>query len=605
MSRSTPDTDAARHANRPAAKGPGNRAASSATLVDFLGHVDVLAGVPTELREELAADAVPVELSAGEWLFRAGDPGSSAYVVRTGRLEVIAESGVVIGEVKRGGVIGELALLREEARAASVRARRDTELFELNGETFVRLLREVPEFAVSLTRELAGQLAATRPIAPPRASPVTIAVVALDSGAPARQVTARLAEGLSRYGSLAHLDDSDADRPSGDLPAILESAERAHDRVLLEGHGHLPDDPWNGFCLREADLVVGIGSGRPDTAWLGHAAELQGCELLVAGGLLPEDILGYVRSRVRSTSGRALPSCSRPPTRSRADLPAGRWDWCSRVAEPGHSRTSASSRCSATRACASTASRASAWGASWPERWRWVSSWKSIYERFVRHFVAENPSNDYTLPAVAVLRGRKTQRILEEVMGETHIDQLPKSFFCLSCDLVARKPVVHRTGLLREAIYASLAIPGVFPPVAPGDGRLLVDGGVLDNLPVETMSRAHEGPVIASDVTAHDGRWAQSRRSGPAKLNRLMVRALTGTNQVLPRLGETLLRTFTLGSADTHAAARAHADLVVVPPVGGVGLMDWKQLPQLREAGRAAARAVLEESPETVAAWTA
>jgi CRP-like cAMP-binding protein len=51
---------------------------------------------------------------------------------------VIAESGVVIGEVKRGGVIGELALLREEARAASVRARRDTELFELNGETFAR-----------------------------------------------------------------------------------------------------------------------------------------------------------------------------------------------------------------------------------------------------------------------------------------------------------------------------------------------------------------------------------------------------------------------------------------------------------------------------------
>jgi predicted acylesterase/phospholipase RssA len=230
---------------------------------------------------------------------------------------------------------------------------------------------------------------------------------------------------------------------------------------------------------------------------------------------------------------------------------------------------------------------------------------EAIYDRFVQHFVAENPSNDYTLPAVAVLRGHKTQRILKEVMGETHIDQLPKSFFCLSCDLVARKPVVHRTGLLREAIYASLAIPGVFPPVAPGDGRLLVDGGVLDNLPVETMSRAQEGPVIASDVTAHDGRWAQARRSGPARLNRFVVRALTGTDQVLPRLGETLLRTFTLGSADTAAAALAHADLVVVPPVGGVGLMDWKQLPRLREAGRSAARAVLEESPDAVAAWTA
>jgi NTE family protein len=220
----------------------------------------------------------------------------------------------------------------------------------------------------------------------------------------------------------------------------------------------------------------------------------------------------------------------------------------------------------------------------------------AIYERLVRHFVDENPSNDYTIPAIAVLRGRKAQRVLEEVMGDIHIEQLPASFFCLSCDLVGRVPVVHRTGLLRDALYASLAIPGVFPPVLPGDGRLLVDGGVLDNLPVKTMSGALEGPVVASDVTARDGRWAQARRPGIQKLARPLRRALTGSSEALPRLGETLFRTFTLGSADTAAAARAHADLVVVPQVEGVGLMDWKQLDRLREAGRVAARSALDAS---------
>jgi hypothetical protein len=44
--------------------------------VDFLGHVDVLAGVPAELREELAAGADPIELSAGEWLFRPATRGA-------------------------------------------------------------------------------------------------------------------------------------------------------------------------------------------------------------------------------------------------------------------------------------------------------------------------------------------------------------------------------------------------------------------------------------------------------------------------------------------------------------------------------------------------
>ena len=580
-----------------------NGAFPAVTVADFLRHVRVLDGVPTDLRNELAAEAIPVELRAGEWLFRAGDPGSSAYLVRTGRLEVVSESGVVIGEVKRGDVIGELALLREGARAASVRARRDSELLELRGETFTRLLGDAPEFAVSLTRELAGQLAATRPAAPPPTAPVTIAVVALDAGAPAAQVTAELVAGLGRHGSLAHLGNADADGLANDLPAMLGRAERAKDRVLLEGRGHLPGDPWNDFCLREADLVVAVSSGQPEPAWLARAADLRGCELLVAGRRLPDDVVAAFQPReahVRPSVTELLET-----TGALARRLAGRS--LGLVLSGGGARAFAHLGVVeelrdaglhfdrfAGVSLGSVVAGAIAMG----------FELESIYERLVRHFIEENPSNDYTLPAIAVLRGRKTQRVLEEVMGDVHIEELPASFFCLSCDLVAREPVIHRTGRLREALYASLAIPGVFPPVAPGDGRLLVDGGVLDNLPVETMSRACEGPVVASDVTARDGRWAQSRRSRPRNFTGPLLRALTGTDQVLPRLGETLFRTFTLGSADTAAAALAYADLLVVPSVEGVGLMDWKQLPQLREAGRAAARAVLEDAPDTVAALT-
>jgi NTE family protein len=144
-------------------------------------------------------------------------------------------------------------------------------------------------------------------------------------------------------------------------------------------------------------------------------------------------------------------------------------------------------------------------------------------------------------------------------------------------------------------VYASLAIPALFPPMAAPDGGVLVDGGVLDNLPVAAMARSGEGPVIASDVT---GRVGSFRRAGRPRLVRLAGRArraLTGTESELPRLGETIVRAVTVGSIDTVAAARQHADLVISPEVDGVGLTDWKRLDAVREMGRRAARAALPE----------
>jgi NTE family protein len=223
----------------------------------------------------------------------------------------------------------------------------------------------------------------------------------------------------------------------------------------------------------------------------------------------------------------------------------------------------------------------------------------ALYARFEEHFLHANPSNDYTIPAIALLRGRKARRILADVLGSRRIEELPRSFFCLSCDLVARRPVVHRTGPLTDAVYASLAIPGIFPPLLRDDARVLVDGGILDNLPVETMDATREGPVIASDVTDPDGRWAAARRRPPGRIGRVVA----GTDEPLPSLGETLFRTFTLGSIDTAEAAHRHADLVIVPPVAGIPLMDWKRLARLRDLGRRAAETALARHDELLRSW--
>ena len=441
-----------------------------------------------------------------------------------------------------------------------------------------------------------GEQIAINRRAPARAIlPSTIAVIGLHPGAPASAVAERLAAALASHGTLAELRD-DPGWAAADYLGVLDRAEHAHERVLLVGgHGATGDEAWTDFCLRESDLVIAVTEGTPDPAWLRRHATLRGCELLVLGRELPDEAFRMIAadevhlcygedalhrtidSTARRLCGRAIGLVlSGGGARAFAHLG---------VLDELHAAGVRVDRLAGVSMGAAIAANG-AMGRS-PEE---------IYEIFERGFVAGNPTNDYTIPAFSVIRGRKARRLLEDVFGSARIEALPHRFFCVSCDLVARALMVHRTGLVREAVYASLAIPGVFPPVADGPDRLLVDGGVLDNLPVQTMARTAEGPIIAVDVSHRSGAPDRPPRQRLGRLARPLRRALTGGDAALPRLGETLMRTLTLGSEDTADAALRHADLVIAPRVEGVGLLQWDQLPRVRAIGREAAREALAGS---------
>ncbi len=108
--------------------------------------------------------------------------------------------------------------------------------------------------------------------------------------------------------------------------------------------------------------------------------------------------------------------------------------------------------------------------------------------------------------------------------------------------------------------------------------RLLVDGGVLDNLPTDLLGERAEGPVAAVSIgSGSDGH----RRPGRPRV---------------PALGETLMRTMMIGSGGAVDAARSRGAWVVSPAWMGVGLLEFHQLDRMVQAGRAAARALLEQA---------
>jgi predicted acylesterase/phospholipase RssA/CRP-like cAMP-binding protein len=561
--------------------------------VGFLRNVPVLSGLSDELLERLASQVEEVHVSAGEWIFHEGDEADGVFIVRSGRVEVLDEGPpeTIIRILRRGDVVGELALLREGTRSASVRARRDAELLALGRAPFEALIQEAPSFALGLTRTMGAQLAASRMAMAVATLPHTIAVVGLDELAPAADVAERLADALGAHGSVARLSD-------GELSNI-DQAERNVDRVVLRC-GNSPGSDWTELCVREAHVIVAVSTGSPAREWRERATALQGCELLILGAAVAEEVLdalqprqvqvvldraddsGAIEALGRRLAGRSLGLVlSGGGARALAHLGV-----LAELREAGLRFDRVAGVSLGSLVAAATAAGFTT---------------EHMQEVFERGTVKSNPTNDFAPPAYSLLRGSKARRLLYEAYGARRIEELPLRFFCVSCDLVGREAVVHRVGSLVDAVYPSMAIPGVFPPVATEDGRLLVDGGVLDNLPVGTMARTGEGPIIAVDVTGHMGNFKRPGRPGLERMRRSTRRVLTGHEAQIPHLGETIVRTVTVGSIDTVAAARLHADLVITPDVDGIGLLDWKAFPRVVEIGRRAAHQALDTDPDLVA----
>jgi NTE family protein len=558
-----------------------------------LRHAPFLAALPGDLLEQLAGQVREVHVRAGGWILREGDPAQSMFIVASGRIDVIREGPpeTLLRVLRRGDVIGELALLQEGVRSASARAQRDTELLELGRAEFENLIESVPSFAVGMARTLAAQVSVSRSQSGSGSPPRMIAVVGLDGAAPTAEVGQHLADALGPYGRTARL-------ASGDVQGIAR-AERCAQRIVLIAAGQ-PREAWTRLCLSEADVVLAVSTGRPDPAWLSQASALRGCELLVTGTAVDEGTLQLLRPR--QVQAVAQHQDRKAALHAMARRLAGKSVGI--VLSGGGARALAHiGVLEELRAAGLVFDRVAgvSMGALIAALAAMGLDEREVYEVCVRGLVKKNPTRDFTLPAYSFIRGAKTRRLLHEVFGERRIEELPLRFFSLSCDLIRREPVVHRTGRLFDAVYPSLALPGVFPPVSDGRGQLLVDGAVLDNLPVSAMADRAEGPVIAVDAAGPQRQFEPAARPRPVCVGRPIRRVLTGSEHTIPRFAETIVRSMLVGSTSAVAAARQRADLVITPAHDGIGLLDWKAIDRMRELGREAARRALDSDPGLLA----
>ncbi|MCE8024491.1 MULTISPECIES: patatin-like phospholipase family protein [Halomonadaceae] len=120
---------------------------------------------------------------------------------------------------------------------------------------------------------------------------------------------------------------------------------------------------------------------------------------------------------------------------------------------------------------------------------------------------------DVTWSPMGAMRASKVMSKLEELIGDIQIEELPIPLTTVATDLARQREVWFQSGPLLRAIRASIAIPGVITPVHIGDSTL-VDGGLLNPLPITPTVSSHADMMLAVNVTAHSAR--------PVTLNDLM-----------------------------------------------------------------------------------
>ncbi|MCK5746083.1 MAG: patatin-like phospholipase family protein, partial [Oricola sp.] len=216
-------------------------------------------------------------------------------------------------------------------------------------------------------------------------------------------------------------------------------------------------------------------------------------------------------------------------------------------------------------------------------------SQEDMETRIREAFVASNPLGDHVLPVVALTRGGRVEDRLERHFGDALIENLSLPFFCVSSDIVNGTVRIHNRGMLRTALRASIALPGILPPVID-DHALLVDGAVVNNFPTDIMTTLHRGLTIGVDVAREGVIDIEAFRNPPGFFSWIASHGFTAA----PPIISLLMRSATARRVSLDMPRPA--DIMIAPPVPGVELRDWKMYETAVADGYKTTKAAIDEN---------
>lgn len=568
------------------------------------GRLD--AGPQEALLEQLRLQAV----EAGALVLQEGAAADSLLFVVSGRLRVSrrGQDGELqlFNELGPGDCQGEAALMLRQPRPADVTALRDAVVAWLDRAGFEALLHQQPVLWNHVFAEaLARYLRHVQVPAPSRRA-MTIALVPLQAMDGLREFGEQLADALGSAGLVQLLQPEGAVAGDDELHQAMrhfDHWEQAAEVMLLRAEPQL--SAWTRFALRQADQLVFVAPPQASPVLSALERKLQGepgfafkrqqlVLLHPAAWPLPQAQLPWLRER---------PSLERVlPLRQgdRTDVARlGRFLTGQAVGVVlGGGGARGFAHLGVLRALREAGIPidlvgGNSMGALIGSQVVLGHGLAEIVGR-IRDFAAggERP----TVPVVSLLSGRRMERDLRKLCQvghyEAQLDALWLPFFTAACNLSKATTTVLDQGPLWRAVLASNSPAGLLPPV-PYHGDLLVDGAILDNVPVEAMRRRlgakmerrrGNGTVIAIDVDVQEPLQVGSGLQRLGARDKLRDSLRRGERE-LPSIGQILYRAGHIGGMAQRSRTLALSDFYLEPPTADFSMMAYKRADEIVERG--------------------
>jgi len=592
-----------------------NRIERPARAREAVAAMEVVAGLTDAELDTLLDELEWVEVPGGEALFHEGEESDSFYVIVRGRLRALltddAGDMVVIRELSRGDPVGELGLLTGAPRSATVVAVRDTELARFSQNVFERAVERTPRIALPLARLVANRMNDRR-TGRAESGIGTVAILGasprVDLDAFVDSLLARLPVGTETTVLRA------ASIPDASETALADAIDR-HEQpgglVVLVGTAEA--GAWDVACGRQADRVLVVADATHPPS-LDHLLPV--LSRLDRGDVSPsEDLVLIHHPGTRNPSGTARWLDQRPFV-SHHHLRAGDTSDLERLGRHLTGRTvhlalggggaRALSQIGAIRALrehgipidrVGGSSMGGVMGLQLAFGW----SADEMQSRNRKEWGAAAIQRRFTVPMVSLLSVRTARPMFERMFGDAGVEDAWLPCFVTTVDLTTCQMVPQRRGSAAVWARATASPPGIWPPVVDRDGHLVVDGGVLDNLPVDALRARSAGPVIAVNVSSREALSVDASLgevTSPFDFVRRAARP--GQEAQFPSIVRILYRTAIVASIAEGERAAARADLLIAPPLEPFALTDYRQVDTLVRIGYEAARTALREAPEVV-----